>query len=233
MDDFMKLDFWEMIVRTTLSFLILLALARILGKKQLSQLTFFNYVTGITIGSIAADIAGESETPFLNGLTSLIWWSLLTIAVGYIGLKSSKARILVDGQPTIVIKEGRILKNALRATRLNLDDLSMMLREKGVFSMLDVHYAILEPNGELSILKKEYKQPVTKGDLSIPTPTFSFLPSEVISDGKIVKKNLDELNITETWVMEQLNNHGIASIEDVFYAELQQDGTLFVNKEPI
>lgn len=153
MDEILQVDFWEMILRSTVSFFVLLALARILGKKQLSHLTFFNYVTGITIGSIAADIAGESESHFFNGLIGLIWWSILTILVGYIGLKSSTARILFDGQPTIVIKVGKILKEALQGTRLNLDDLSMMLRERDIFSIQDVHNAILEPNGKLSVLK--------------------------------------------------------------------------------
>lgn len=97
MDDFMKVSFWEMTLRSITSFFVLLLFARLLGKKQLSQLTFFNYVTGITIGSIAADISAESETPFFNGFISLVWWFILTILIGYIGLKSSKARILFDG----------------------------------------------------------------------------------------------------------------------------------------
>ncbi len=95
-NEFFKVDFWEMILRTTLSFIVLLILARLLGKKQMSQLTFFNYITGITIGSIAADIAGETETPFFNGLISLVWWSALTVLIGYIGMKSGKARVLID-----------------------------------------------------------------------------------------------------------------------------------------
>ena len=139
-------------------------------KKQLSQLTYFNYVTGITIGSIAADIAGEGETPFL------------------------------------------------------------MLREKNVFSKQDVHYAILEPNGQLSVLKKEYQQAVTKGDMNITTSTFTYLPSEIISDGKIVVKNLKELNLTKQWVLDELKKHGIQSVREVFYAEIQKDGSLYTNK---
>lgn len=147
-DEFSQIDFWEIILRTSLTFIILLVLARFLGKKQLSQLTFFHYITGITVGSIAADIAGESETPFFNGIISLIWWSSLTIFVGYIGLISRKARILIDDEPTIIIKEGKILEHIMKSVRLNIDDLSMMLREQGIFSTQDVHYAVLEPDGK-------------------------------------------------------------------------------------
>ncbi|WCN39589.1 DUF421 domain-containing protein [Aneurinibacillus uraniidurans] len=229
--ELLQVDFWEMILRTTLTFFVLLTLARILGNKQLSQLTFFDYITGITIGSIAADIAGRSESAFLNGLTSLIWWSCLAILIAYIGLTSPSARVLFDGQPIILIKEGKIRKQSLKHARLNLDDLSMMLRKQGVFSMQDVNYAILEPDGQVSILKKEEHQPVTKKDLAIPTPKSVFLPSEIISDGKIVKKNLQELHVTEAWVQAQLKKHGIQSVEEVFYAEIQKDGSLFVSKD--
>jgi len=228
--NFIQFNFWEMILRTTVTFIILLTLARLLGEKQLGHLTFFDYVTGITIGSIAAEIVVRRDTHFLNGMISLIWWSILAILISYISLKSSKARILMDGQPKIIIKEGKIMKDTLKSTRLNLDDLCMMLREKDVFSIQDVHYAILEPDGKISVLRKEFKQPITKGDLNIPTPIFTNLPSEIISDGKIVKKNLKELNLDETWLHQELQKKGIHSAEEVFYAEVQSDGSLFVDR---
>src|SRR5690625_1482812 len=91
-------DFFEMIFRATSAFLVLLIMTRLMGRKQLSQLTFFNYITGIALGSIAANIASETKVHFLNGITSLLWWSILTILVGFIGLKSSTMRIAIDGQ---------------------------------------------------------------------------------------------------------------------------------------
>lgn len=109
----------------------------------------------------------------------------------------------------------------------------MMLREQQVFSVQDVHYAILEPNGKLRVLKKEPQQTVTKQDLNVPVPPFIYFPSEIISDGKIVKKNLKELNLNEAWVREELRKNGIQSIEEVFYAEIQKDGSLFINKHDL
>ena len=219
----------QMLFRATAAFCVLLTLARILGRKQLSQLTFFNYVTGITIGSIAADLAGEIEPSFTNAITGIIWWSVLSIIFEYIGLKSATARVVLDGQPTIVIKDGKIIRKALQRTRLNIDDLSMMLRIKDVFSMKDVHYAILEPNGKLSVLKKENMQSATKNDVQAPASEFRYLPTEIISDGKIVYKNLQELNLDETWVQQQLNKQGISTVQEVFYAEIQTDGSLYIN----
>ena len=227
--DMWEMDFWEMILRTTMSFIVLLILARLMGKKQVSQLTFFHYVTGITIGSIAAAIAGESETPFLNGLIAMIWWALLTILMNYIALKSKKIRVILDDQPTIVMHGGKLLEKGMKKARLSLNDLNMMLREQGIFSIKDVDYAILETNGNLSVLKKAGQETATKKDVNAPVTQPKYIPTEIISDSKIVKKNLKELGLTEEWVYEQLKKQGIGRIEQVYYAEIQADGSLHVD----
>lgn len=224
-----EVNFWEMILRTTISFASLLFLARLLGKKQLSQLTFFHYITGITIGSIAAEIASQKETPFIDGLISLIWWSILTMLMSYISLKSSKARILFDDEPTILIKDGKLSVKSLKSTRMHMDDLLMMLREQSIFSIQDVHYAVLETNGELSVFKKPAQQEATKQDVKADVSLPVYMPTEIISDGKIVQKNLLELDLDEDWVMKKLRKQGIDSVDDVFYAQLQTNGSLYIN----
>lgn len=109
---------FEMILRTTVTFIVLLLLTRFLGKEQLSQLTMFNYITGITTGSIAADLAGQQETPFVDGMISLIMWTLLTLLVSWITLKSMRAKMLIDDEPSVVIRKGRSCANFLcRASR--------------------------------------------------------------------------------------------------------------------
>lgn len=229
MGDMWEMDFWEMILRTTLSFFVLLLLARLMGKKQVSQLTFFHYVTGITIGSIAAAIAGESETPFLNGLISMIWWALLTIFMSYITLKSRKIRTILDDQPTVIMHGGKLLENAMKKTKLNQNELNMLLREQGVFSIKDVDYAIFESNGNLSVLKKVGQEAATKKDVNAPITQPKYIPTEIISDGKIVKKNLKELGLSGEWVYDQLKKQGIGRSEHVYYAEIQADGSLYVD----
>ncbi|WP_144510709.1 DUF421 domain-containing protein [Bacillus sp. FJAT-22090] len=229
MDTFFELNFWEMLMRTTIAFAILLLLARILGKKQLSQLTFFHYITGISFGSIAAEIASQHETPFLDGIISLIWWTLLTWLLSYISLKSTKLRVLVDGEPTIIIKDGEISFKSLKSSRLHMDDVLMMLREQSIFSIQDVHYAVLETNGELSVYKKVSLQEATKLDVKADVSLPAFMPSEIISDGKIVKKNLQELDLTEDWLMKKLRKHGVESVDQVFYAQLQTNGSLYIS----
>lgn len=224
------MEWIDILARTTISFIVLLILTRLLGKKQLSQLTYFNYITGITIGSIAAIMAMDRSRPLMDGLLSLIFWSLLTLLVGWISLKSAKLRILFDGEPTIIIKEGRILEKSLSKLQLNMDDLSMLLRNQNIFSINEIDYAILEPNGVLSVLKKVDYQAVSKQDIYPIISKPKYIPSEIIVDGKIVTKNLRELNLTHEWLTQQLTQAGVNQ-EDIFYAEIQADGSLFINKK--
>ena len=217
MDEFLEVDFWEMIMRTTFAFIVLLILARIMGKKQISQLTFFHYVTGITIGSIAADIAGESETPFLNGIISMIWWAVLTLLMSYIAFKSKKARIILDDQPTIVVFEGKIVEASLKKLRLHLNDLSMMLREQSIFSIKDVHYAILETNGKLSVLKKAGLEAATKKDVNASAQVPKYIPTEVIAEGKITNRNLKELNLDGRMVVRTIEKAGYWKSQNMFF----------------
>jgi uncharacterized membrane protein YcaP (DUF421 family) len=226
LDDY---SFWEMLARTTTTFMVLLFLARILGKEQLSQLTFFNYITGITIGSIAGEIVAHDDTHYLNSITSLVWWSVLTVVVSYLSMKSAKAKVLLDDKPTIVIKNGKILEHELKKSRLPMSDLTMLLRLQGVFSVKDVHFAVLETNGELSIFKKVSQQGATKKDVQAQIDSPKYMPTSIIEDGKILKANLPGLDLTEEWVMKQLTKHGVNSAEQVFYAEILPDRTVYMD----
>ncbi|WP_376776829.1 MULTISPECIES: YetF domain-containing protein [Sporosarcina] len=229
MDEFWELAFWEMTLRTVLSFVVLLILARFMGKKQVSQLTFFHYVTGITIGSIAANLAGESETPFLNGLYGMILWAVLTIVANYLSFKSIKLRVLLDDKPMIVIENGEIIEGSLRKLRLSFNDLNMLLREKSIFSMKEVNYAIFETNGNLSVMLKTGEEPATKKDVQASSPPPKYIPTEIITNGKVEEKNMRELKLTDVWLTKQLEQQGIARPEQVLYAEIQTDGSLYVN----
>ncbi|RKJ30646.1 DUF421 domain-containing protein [Butyricicoccus sp. 1XD8-22] len=207
-----------MILRSTLSFFTILVLARVIGKKQLSQLTFFHYITGITIGSIAANLSTQYELDYWDGFISLFWWALLTLIISYITLKSSKARVFFDDRPTILIQNGVLLKNGMKKARLHADELSMLLREQGIFSFNEVLYAVFETNGELSVLKKPANSFATKQDVKSDLTPPTYMPTMLITDGKIIHKNLNELNLTEDWLLKELNQHNIQDLEDVFFA---------------
>lgn len=220
----------DILVRTAASFVVLLVLTRLLGKKQVGHLTFFNYATGITFGSTTAEVIVNRHITMLQGFASLALWAFMAYLVALIGLRSGKARAVLDGQPTILVKQGRILERALGAQHLNMDDLSMLLRAKDVFSLDEVETAILEPNGELSVLLKEAYLPATKKDMKITPGPSLFIPMELIVDGKAIEHNLKELGVSRTWLAQQLKKQGVPAIENAFYAELQPDGTLYLDR---
>ncbi len=222
----------ELAIRLALTFFTLLALARIMGRKEISQMTFFNFISAITIGNIAGSLATRNEFSIQNGVLALLGWTGFTLLMGYIDLHSKKLRKVIEGEPVVVIKEGQILENALKKVRLNMDELKVLLRQNKVFSLNEINYAILETDGKLSVMKKEDKQNLTRSDLSIQnaTPPVYPFPTEVISDGKINETNLSKLNLNSNWLQQQLDDLGIESSSDVFYAEVQQDGSLIVDK---
>ncbi|SFK40281.1 Uncharacterized membrane protein YcaP, DUF421 family [Halobacillus dabanensis] len=210
----------ELIIRLVIAFITLLALTRLMGRKEISQMTFFNFVSGIAIGTIGAFLAIDSTLSIRNGVLALIAWSTFTIALGIIDIKSKAIRKVIEGEPRIVIKKGKVMEDELRKVRLDIDALNAKLREKNVFSIADVDYAIFETDGKLSVMKKEIQQTVTRSDLNIQQQHTNVFPTStlVVSDGQIDKANLEKLNLNEQWLNQQLESAGITSISDVFYA---------------
>lgn len=222
---------YDLLTRIGVFFLVLLILTRLMGRKEISQMTFFNFVSAMSIGTIAGSVVISPNISIRTGVIALAGWSVITIALGFIDIKSKKARRLIEGGPTIVIKDGMIMEKALRKTQLDIDALKAMLREKNVFSLTDVAYAIFETDGKLSVMKKEEKQAEIKADMNVTqTQKVTFpIATEVISDGVINQSNLSKLNLDKNWLDKQLQQSGILSISDVFYAEVQKDGTLYID----
>lgn len=163
------------------------------------------------------------------GVFALVGWTLFTLVMGFIDIKSKTARAIIEGQPLIVIKDGKIMEDQLRKARLDVDALNVLLRENKVFALSEVDYAVFETDGKLSVLKKVGKQTITNDDLGIQKNNLYSVSTGVIFDGKINKENLSKLNLKEDWVMAQLNQAGIQSISEVFYAEIQKDGSLYID----
>lgn len=222
----------EVILRVTISFLVLFLLARMMGRKEISQMTFFNWTSAIGIGSITANLAVNQNLSIRNGVIALIVWTFFTLLMDMVDIKSKRGRKVTTGVPLIVVRNGQIMEGALKNARLDIDSLRAMLRQKNAFSLTDVDYAILETNGQLSVLKKVNKQPATQSDISGVSATTTLFPlaTEVISDGKINKENLSKLKLDHSWLDQELKKANIQSVSDVFYAEVQQDGSLYFDK---
>jgi uncharacterized membrane protein YcaP (DUF421 family) len=221
----------ELVLRLAIAFITLLGLTRLMGRKEISQMTFFNFVSAISIGTLGASLAIDSSISITNGLIALIAWSAFTIFMGFLDIKSPKFRMAIEGQPIILIKKGKIMENELRKIRLDIDALNALLRKKNVFSVSDVDYAIFESDGTLSVMKKEPKQTLTKSDMNIDQTNVNVFPisTSVISDGEIKQENLKKLNLDRQWLERQLKLSGVESISEVFYAEVQKDGTLYID----
>lgn len=221
----------EITLRSAFTFIVLLWLTRLMGKKQLSQLSYFHYITGITIGSIAGEISVQSDTNFLDGMISLFWWFIFTILMSFILLKWKKARRILDDEPTIIIRNGQILESSLRSLRLHMDDVMMLLREQSIFTIQEVDWAVMENNGQLSVLKKTAQLEATKQDVKADLTEPKYFPTTLISDGEILHDNLRELDLDEEWLQKKLSRKGANTASDVFYAQIQPDGSIDVHKK--
>lgn len=221
--------FIEAIWKSAAVFFILMILTRIIGRKLLSQMSFFDYVVAVTIGTIGgAYVVQEVKDEWV--LISPVILTLLTIGFGYANIKSLRLRRLTEGEPVVIIQNGKILEKNMRKLRYHLGDMEVQLRDKGIFNLGDVEFAILEPHGQLSVLKKSQKQPVTPHDLRISTD-YAGIASEIIKDGKVIEQNLIQNNLTEEWLNKELKSLGICDYSEVMYAALNTDGTLYIDKK--
>lgn len=202
-------------------------------RKEISEMTFFNFASAISIGSIAGNLSFNPRLSILNGMIALIVWSILTLISGRIVIKSKRARRVMNGEPLIIIKNGKMMEKSLRKINLDVDTLRALLRQKDIFSITEVEYAIFEMTGKLSVVKKDNKQPVTREDMKVASPQQKLSPiiTGVVSDGVINESNLEKLNLDTGWLNEQLVQAGISSISDVFYAEVQPDHTLYIDSK--
>ncbi len=222
--------YFSVALRTVLAFFAILLVTRILGKEQMGELTFYEYVTGITIGSLAADMATITIISPWVILMALVMFAALTFLMGYVSLKNRAARKLLEGEPTLVIQNGKILAKNMSRCRYNIDDMLLQLRTQGVFNVDDVEFAVLESNGQLSVLRKSHKQPVTREDLKIPSG-YEGLSSEMIVDGEIIYQNLQQNNLDEAWLILELERQGIHSPKEIMLASLDTRGNLYVDKK--
>jgi uncharacterized membrane protein YcaP (DUF421 family) len=217
------------LVRSIISFFSLLIFTKILGKQQISQLTFFDYALGITIGSIAATLTTDLSSRAWPHFVGLFAWAFLGYLMQLITEKWRYAAKYIEGEPTIIIMNGKIMENALKKMKYTAADIMSLLRIKDVFDLSQVDFAIIEPNGQLSVLKKPDYEPLTPKDMSILKAP-SGISTELIYDGVLIDQNLKQLKKSKKWLMDQLRMHEVKDISDVFLATLTPSGSLFIDK---
>ncbi|WP_026571573.1 MULTISPECIES: DUF421 domain-containing protein [Sediminibacillus] len=217
------------IVRVIISFFTLLIFTRLLGKQEVGQLTFFDYINGITIGSIAATLATDLSSKAWAHWLGLVGYALLTGLLQFITIKNRYLGKVLDGEPTVVIENGKILETNLGKMRIKLSELMTLLRSQQIFDITQVEYAVFEINGELSVKQKPEFLPVTRKDLQIPVRP-GRLATEVIQDGIVLDQNLEQRKKDRNWLHQQLRAHNIEDVKDVSFALILPNDSLYVDK---
>lgn len=220
---------WEYIYRTIFVYFLVLVVIRAMGKREIGQLSPFDFVVAIIIAELAVIPLESRDLPLWHSILPLVILGLLEVIVSYATLFSHTLRGLICGHPQIIIKNGVLLRKEMRKARYNLDELLAHLREKGIFDPANVEFAVLETSGKLSVIEKSQHRPVTPADLGIPT-SYEGLPTVLVMDGNIMKKDLKRINLDEKWLCDVLKEQGL-SPSNVLLATLGTDGRLFVSKK--
>ena len=225
------MDVIKIIGMALLSVVALFVIAKIMGHKQVAQLDFFDYISGITIGSIAAELATDLEEPW-KPLIALGIYGGVSILLSLLTHKFPKTRKYINGTPTILMDNGKLYRKNLKKAKLDLSEFMLLCREQGYFDLDDIQTVVFEHNGKLSILPKAANRPATPEDLKI-TAKATQLGTEIIMDGCIMRENLKRMGLDEKWLIKRLKAQGHKDAKDIFlgvYRTKEDKLTLYPNE---
>ena len=211
-------DIYWVMINSLVSFVFLFIVSKLLGKKQIAQLEFIDYAVGISLGSIAAEWATATDEPFYHYVIAMLFYFLLALLVTVIGRKTSFLKRIFKGKPVVLIYEGEIVFKNLQKSKIDVNDLLSMLREKGFFDVSDVAYAVFETSGKLSVLPKGNQRPVVIEDIDENAVKQVSLTNVLIADGMISKSGLNEIGKEKNWLFEQLGLQGERDLKNIILA---------------
>ncbi|HEO8421871.1 membrane protein [Niallia circulans] len=220
-------EWLDIAVRSALFVAVLFLITKWLGKKQISELTFFEYVTGISIGSIGAEVAMGLERSIFHGIIGIFIFAAIPFFAGLISLRSKGFRNFIEGKSTVFIKDGKIMEDNLKKERYTTDELLELLRRKDVFQVSDVEFAVLEATGDLSVMLKKENQPLTAKDLNLFVPSIKE-PQTVIMDGVLFDEPLATIGRNRAWLHTELEKLGV-TVENVFLGQINSYGELTID----
>lgn len=221
------MEIGNVILRALMSLVALFIVTKIIGKRQVSELSLFDYVIGISIGNFAAEMTINVESPEINGIIAVLTFGIIAYLVSYLTMKSIKLRRFFIGTPTVLIQDGKIMEKSLNKCKLDINDLLEQIRIGGYFNLNEVCYAILEANGKISIFPKNENKPVTLKDMKLK-PTPQSLCANIIIDGKIMKNNLINMHKNIIWLESQLKIKGYNNLTKILLATLDINENLTI-----
>lgn len=211
--------------RAIIIYIVVLIVMRLMGKREIGQLQPFEFAISIMIADLATIPMAEVGIPITNGIIPILGLLVMHLLISYINLKSIKMRGVVCGKPSILIYRGKVDENMLKKERFTVNELQERLRGNNVFDIGDVEYAILETNGQVTVVQKPEKRNLTPKDMNIEVK-YEGIPYDLITDGKIMKDNLQILNKNEKWLKQQVNKFNL-KIEDVLIATIDGEGKFY------
>lgn len=221
------MDILNVIIRTIVILFILFIFVKIIGKKQVSQMNLFDYIVGITMGSVVADISLDIEKSFLSGVVSLTIYCLAGLMSAILTNKSITMRRVINGVPTVLVENGKIIEDGLKKVRIDVNDLLSEARVNGYFNLEDIDYAVMETNGKISFLLKGDKSPLTKGDYKLKVKNEG-LTANVIIDEVLLEKNLKDIGKSEKWLKHELKVKGYDSYKGILLATVDNNEKLII-----
>lgn len=215
-------NFLNICFRTILVLIILFFITKMMGKKQISELNFFDYVVGITIGSIAADISLDIEKNMIAGIAALFIYGFISYIISFVSIKSILARRFFIGVPTVLVEKGKIIESGLKKSKIDVNDLLMEARENGYFNLDEIDYALMEVNGNISFLPKEKEKPVTKRDMKIKCSNEGLTVNAII-DSKYMVNNMKAINKDKEWLDHELKVNGYDNYDNILLATIDNN----------
>ncbi|MGI6366552.1 MAG: DUF421 domain-containing protein [Bacillota bacterium] len=216
------------LIRVFITWPLLFITTMLMGKRNMGQLPVFDFIIVITVGSIAATNLADPAVPHGPTLMSIGVIALIQIIFSKLQLKSAPVRNFTNITPTIIIQDGQFLTHNLAKIRYTIDDILPLLRIQGVFNLSEVDYAIIEPNGNLSVLKKANASPVTPADLKMNLPNKG-LPQLLVADGLLVPNAFKGTDVDQEWLEQEIRRHGFAKISEIYLASLEKSGYLYIS----
>lgn len=224
------MDFFYIFMKSIGSILALFFFTKAMGRKQVSQLNLYDYVIGITIGSVAAEISINLEARFLHGLIVMSVYTVVSILIAHFTAKSMRLRRFVVGVPIIIIEDGKILEDNVEKAKIDLSDLLQEARNNGYFDISEIGFAIMEPNGKISFQPKSKYAPLTPNDMKIKVP-YKGLCANLVIDGEIMKKNLKVMKKDVKWLLTRLEKEGYSHVEDLLLVTCDNKEKLTIYKK--
>jgi len=220
--------------RTVLIYFVIYLAIRLMGKREIGKLSVFDLVISIMITELAVIVVENPDRPLWEGVGPMLLLALLQISIAWVTLKSRSLRNLFEGKPSPIISNGKLDREEMRKQRYSLDDLMLQLREKDVTNVADVEFAMLEPTGQLTLIKKDdYDTSKKAGPNERGKPEFRFegLPVPLVMDGKVQTEGLEKIGQTRFWLKRELRARGVKDVKEVFLCTIDHRGRFFIDKK--